>query len=299
MSRSAVLVNPALVPDQAVLRQAILQALDRAGWPEPTWLSTTPEDSGESLVRAALAEGAEVIFACGGDGTVMAAAAALAGGVGVLAVLPMGTGNLLARNLGLPRGVPAGVGVAVAGARRVIDLGEAEGRIFTVAAGIGLDARVLAETSHRVKRLLGWPAYVLAGLRHLGGPSFSVTIRLDQAAPISRQVRSVMVANVGRFPGGLDLLPGALPDDGLLEVVLINPRRLLDWVALIRSMAGRHPRGGRVETFSAAAVEVVAEPPQPREADGEPLGEGVRMSVRVRPRALVVCVPEVAMAAGR
>jgi len=287
-----VLVNPSRVADQTALRRTMTRVLDRAGWPEPEWLATTPDDSGESLVRAAVAAGVEVVFACGGDGTVMAAAAALAGSAVALAVLPFGTGNLLARNLSLPMGVEAGVGAAVGGGRRVIDLGEAEGRIFTVAAGIGLDARVLAETSHRAKRSLGWLAYVLAGIRHLGGPSFSATIRLDQGQPICRQVRSVMVANVGRFPAGLDLLPGARPDDGLLEVALITPRRLRDWVALIRSMAGRHPRGGRVETFSAAVVEVVAEPPQPREADGEPLGEGARMAVRVRPGALNVCVPQ-------
>ncbi len=291
MSRSAVLVNPARVPNQAALRRAVLQVLGQAGWPPPSWLTTTPEDPGEGPVRSAAAAGAEVIFVCGGDGTVMAAAAAVAGSGVALAVLPFGTGNLLARNLGLPSGAEAGVWSAVRGGRRVIDLGEVDGRIFTVAAGIGLDARVLAETSHRAKRVLGWAAYVIAGIRHLGGPSFAVTIRLDGGPAISRQVRSVLVANVGRFPAGLNLLPGALADDGLFEVALITPRRLLDWVRLVTSMAGRHPKGGRVETFSAAVVEVVAEVPQPRQADGEPLGDGRRMSVRVRPRALTLCVP--------
>lgn len=298
MSRSVVLVNPARVPNEAALRSLIQQVLGQVGWPPPSWLATTPEDPGERLVRAAVADGAEVVFACGGDGTVMAAAAALAGSAAALAILPFGTGNLLARNLGLPSGVEAGVWSAVRGGRRVIDLGEVEGRIFTVAAGIGLDARVLADTSHRAKRLLGWLAYVVASIRHLGGPSFTVRIRLDDRPAISRQVRSVLVANVGRFPAGLNLLPGALPDDGLFEVALITPRRLLDWARLITSMAGRHPRGGRVETFTAAAVELVAELPQPRQADGEPIGEGSRMSVRVRPQALTVCVPSSTPALG-
>ena len=260
------------------------------GWPEPLWLQTEREDAGESAARRAVAAGAEVLFVCGGDGTVMAAAAALAGTDTALAVIPSGTGNLLALNLRLPTDVVSAVRIATRGARRNIDLGEADGRLFAVAAGIGLDAQILAETPRRAKHRLGWPAYAASALRHLGGPRFPAKVSLDGGTPIEREVRSVLVANVGRLPGGINLLPEAVADDGLLDVALIAPRRLHDWARLLTSLIGRHPAGGRLETFRARRVDITASEPQPREMDGEPLAPGELLTVRIRPNALTVCV---------
>jgi YegS/Rv2252/BmrU family lipid kinase len=272
------------------LRQTISRALDQAGWPEPLWLQTAREDAGESAARRAVAAGVEVLFVCGGDGTVMAAATALAGTQTAMAVIPSGTGNLLALNLGLPTDIRSAIHVAIRGGRRSIDLGEVDGRLFAVAAGIGLDAQILADTPHRAKHRLGWPAYAAAALRHLGEPRFPAQVAIDGGTPIDRDVRSVLVANVGRLPGGINLLPAAVADDGLLDVALIAPRRLQDWARLLTSLIGRHPRGGRLETFRGRRVDITTSEPQPREMDGEPLSPGNLLAVRVRPRALTVCV---------
>lgn len=291
MSASAVLVNPARVGNVLSLRRSIQKGLSEAGWPEPTWLQTTPTESGEELTRQAVRSGAKVVFVCGGDGTVMAAAAAVAGTDAALAVIPFGTGNVLALNLGLPTDVAGGVRAATRGGRRTIDLGEVEGRIFVVATGMGLDAQMLADTSHRGKHRFGWVAYAAAALRHLADPTFSAEVSLDGGPSIRRDVRSVLVANVGRLPGGINLLPLASADDGLLHVALIAPRRLRDWAMLLASLVGRQPRGGRLETYPVRRVEVTASHPQPREIDGDPFRPGVKLVVRVRPSALLVCVP--------
>lgn len=272
------------------MRKSIVRALAEEGWPEPLWLQTDREDAGESAARRAVAVGTEVLFVCGGDGTVMAAAAALAGTQTALAVIPSGTGNLLALNLRLPADVVSAVRVVTRGDRRNIDLGEVDGRLFAVAAGIGLDAQILAETPRRAKHRLGWPAYAAAALRHLGEPRFPAKVSLDGGTPIEREVRSVLVANVGRLPGGINLLPGAVADDGLLDVALIAPRRLHDWARLLTSLMGRHPTGGRLETFRARRVDVTTPEPQPREMDGESLPPGEVLAVRIRPHALTVCV---------
>jgi YegS/Rv2252/BmrU family lipid kinase len=278
------------VRSQAALKKSIDQALAEEGWPAPLWLQTDREDAGESAARRAVAAGVEVLFVCGGDGTVMAAAAALAGTQTALAVIPSGTGNLLALNLRLPADVASAVRVVTRGDRRNIDLGEADGRLFAVAAGIGLDAQILAETPRRAKHRLGWPAYAAAALRHLGEPRFPAKVSLDGGTPIEREVRSVLVANVGRLPGGINLLPEAVADDGLLDVALIAPRRLHDWARLLTSLMGRHPTGGRLETFRARRVDITTSEPQPREMDGEPLPPGDLLAVRIRPNALTVCV---------
>ncbi|HUY96467.1 MAG TPA: diacylglycerol kinase family protein [Verrucomicrobiae bacterium] len=288
---TAVVVNPARTVDVGGLRALVLAILSEAGWPEPLWLETTPSDPGGGQARAAVEAGASVVFVSGGDGTVGRVAAVLADTESALAVLPAGTGNLLARNLGLPRDTAAAVRLGTRGGRRRIDIGEADGRVFTVAAGIGFDAQVLALTSPRAKRWLGWPAYVLAGIAHLHEPRFAVSVTLDGSPTIVRQVRSVLVANVGRFPGGLDLVPGASPDDGQLDVALIAPRGVAEWLWLVNGLARRRPRAPSVVLLRAREVVVISDRPQPREVDGDPVEPGSRLTVSIRARALTVCVP--------
>ena len=165
--RSAVVVNPSKVTDLDARRREICAALADAGWPEPLWLETTPEDPGCGQTAEAVQSGAEVVFACGGDGTVMACAGTLAGTDVALAIIPSGTGNLLATNLKLPSGVVDGVRAATGGGRRRIDLGYCGKTYFTVMAGMGFDAQMIDGTSESLKRRIGWVAYVFAGVRHL------------------------------------------------------------------------------------------------------------------------------------
>ncbi len=287
----AVVVNRARVPDPAALERQVRAALARDGWATPVFLETTREDPGLGAARRAVASGAAAVLVCGGDGTVGAVAAGLAGTGTALAILPCGSGNVLARNLRLPRDGAGAVRTVTRGQRRRIDVGEVEGRVFTVAAGIGLDAAMVAVASPRAKRVLGWLAYVPATLRHLGGPRFAIALRLDGAETVRRRVRSVLVANVGRLPGGLALVPGGSLDDGRLDVVCIEARGPADWARLLLAAATGRTRRTGAETFSARRVVCIADGPRPREVDGEPIAAGRRLAASVRPGALVVCVP--------
>ncbi len=204
---SAVVVNPSKVVDLDERRREICAALAGAGWPEPLWLPTTPEDPGRGQAAEAVERGAEVVFACGGDGTVMAVAGTLAGTEVALAVLPSGTGNLLATNMSLPSAVADGVRVATDGARRRIDLGSCGRTTFTVMAGMGFDAQMIGGTSEELKGRIGWFAYVLAALRYLRHRPMRVRLRLDGGPPVRRRARTVLVGNVGRLQGGIPLLP--------------------------------------------------------------------------------------------
>lgn len=292
-------MNPARSSNLKRMRRLISRTLLEDGWPEPGWFLTTREATGQLQAREAIAADAEVLFVCGGDGTVREAAAALAGTDVALAVLPSGTGNVLALNLGLPSDVVAGVRLATRGGRRRIDLGEVDGLTFTIAAGIGLDAQMLADASRRAKHRLGWPAYAAAVLRHLAEPRFPAEVRLDNGPPLRRDVRSILVANVGRLPGGISLIPSAVPDDGQLDVVVIAPRWLHEWAGILFSLMGRRPKGGRLETFRAQRVEVTTDRPQARELDGDPLPEARSLTVVVRTAALTVCVPRTEQRAER
>ncbi|GIJ29438.1 hypothetical protein Vqi01_46000 [Micromonospora qiuiae] len=289
--RSAVVVNPVKVADLDGLRHTVRDTLAAAGWPDPLWFETTVEDPGHGQAEQAVAAGVDVVFACGGDGTVMACVSALVGTEVALAVLPQGTGNLLAANLGLSNELAAGLAVAVERGRRLLDVGEVDGRHFAVMAGMGFDAQMLAATSETTKRRIGWPAYVVGALRHLRDRPMRVWIRLDDQQPLRRRARSVLVANVGRLQGGVVLLTEAEPDDGYLDVAVLTPRTLRHWLSLAWAVVRRRDRVPRMEVYRARRVEITSNRAQPRELDGDLIEPGRVLRVRIRRRALWLCVP--------
>ncbi|GAA2598313.1 diacylglycerol kinase family protein [Dactylosporangium fulvum] len=299
MTRSAVIINPSKVVDPDERRGEICAALAAAGWPGPLWLETTPDDPGCGMAVQALDEGVDVVLACGGDGTVMAVASVLAGTDVALALIPSGTGNLLAANFGITRDVRAALDVAINGARRRIDVGVVEGAdtvtghpgTFTVMAGMGFDAAMVGETPDDRKRRFGWVAYVASGLRNLHRRRMPLRIRLDGGRWMHRRASSVLVANVGRLQGGIPLLPDAVPDDGWLDVAVLTPRDITDWVQLAWGVVLRWGRTPRLETFRARRVEVLTSHEEPRELDGDVVAPARRLMAEVVPGALLLCVP--------
>ncbi|HEU5390259.1 MAG TPA: phosphatase PAP2 family protein [Streptosporangiaceae bacterium] len=291
-TRTAVVANPVKLKDGGPGQRQIRAALARAGWPAPLWLETTWEDPGGSQTRQATQAGAEIIFACGGDGTVTACASELAGTGVALAVVPSGTGNLLAANLKLPAHPAKAVAIATARGRRRLDVGMVEGRCFTVMAGMGFDAQMLRDTPESLKARLGWPAYVIAAARHLCETPMQVSISLDDAPTFTRRARSVLVSNVGELRGGLRLLPGAHPDDGLLDVAVLMPPRRRSWLPLAWSLLLHRPTAPLMETFQAKHVTISSDQEHPRELDGDLIEPSRTLTAAVRPAALWMCVPE-------
>jgi diacylglycerol kinase family enzyme len=250
-----------------------------------------------ALVRRVVADGASLVVAAGGDGTVRACAEAVAGTGVPLAVVPLGTANLIARTLGVPARVDRALEVAFGGRDRLIDLGrvtgQAGGFAFAAMAGIGLDAAVVEAARPYVKRRLGWVAYAMAAAPRLRWPASDFTIRLDGAAPLRRRARCVVVANAGLLPGGFTLLPAARLDDGLLDVGVLAPEGGWDWLRLGARVLGGEVRvgGGRVEGGQGRLVEVGADRVLPRQADGEVLAPARVLGVSVTPGALVLRLP--------
>ena len=292
MMRAACIVNPATA-DMPVLRESVDKSLAAAGWSKPLWLETTPEDPGLGMAEAAVAAGVELVMICGGDGTIMACLGALADTDVPVALLPLGTGNLLARNLGVPIELADAVAVAVHGEDRRIDLGRVGDQPFSVMAGIGFDAAMMADASEGMKQLAGWPAYVASGLRHLRDPVMRVRLRIDDNQALSRPARTVLVGNVGRLQGGLELLPDAAADDGLLDVVVVAPRTLRDWIRLVwrvfRRDRTQHPH---LERFCGRTIVIEADRTVPRQMDGEVIDDGRSLRARIQPGALIVRVPQ-------
>ena len=291
MLRVAVVANPTKSGDP-YWDQRVQGVLARAGLPDAVWIPTTAEDPGPGQARQALADGAELVVVCGGDGTVRSVATVLAGTGVPMALLPSGTGNLLARNLGVPLEVEAAARVAADGRTVAMDVGRADdGECFLVMAGTGFDAAMLRDTSDRAKVWLSWAAYVLAGVRHLRGPLATYDLVLD-GLEVTRQGRGVLVGNVSALQAGLELLPGAAVDDGLLDVAVLAPRSLREWFRLARRVGiGRVPGDQVLERWTARTVTVQAEPAQPVQYDGDLVDRDVVLRCAVEPGALLVRVP--------
>ncbi|MFE6234573.1 diacylglycerol/lipid kinase family protein [Cellulosimicrobium sp. NPDC057862] len=287
--RSAVIVNPNRVDGLDELRATITARLAEAGWPEPAWLETTAEDPGTGQARQAVDDGAEVVFVSGGDGTVRACIEGLVGTDAALAILPGGTGNLLATNLGIPARPEDGIRLALERGRRQIDVGEVDGQVFAVMAGMGLDAAMMEDAPTALKAKAGVLAYVVSAVKHLADDEMNLEVTVDGRTR-RRRARTVLVGNVGRLQAGTNILPDAEPDNGQLEVAIVAPRNLKHWVQLLWGVVRGKSRVPSREVVRGREITVVSDRPQPRQLDGDVIEPSERLGVTVRPEALWVCV---------
>jgi diacylglycerol kinase family enzyme len=301
--RAAVVVHALKVTDVDARRRQIEAASERLGWAKPHWLDTTELDPGRSQAREALASGADAVLAFGGDGTARVVAEALCRTGVPLGLLPAGTGNLLARNLGIPPGrLEQALGIALTGRDRPIDVGRAEidlsgsdaepvREAFLVMAGVGFDAEIMAAVDPTLKERVGWFAYAVAGAKRLRGRRTPVTITLDGGPPMQRRVRTVVIGNCGSLQAGIALMPEAVVDDGWLDVVVVSPRTVFGWLGVSTSVITR-TKNPAVEHARCRSVEIRAERPLHVQLDGDTAGTAKVMRASVDPLAVVIRVPD-------
>ena len=296
---AALVVNRNRIRDFPRLTHRSAVAAAAHGW-EMELLETRLADTGGGATRQAVAAGAQLVFAVGGDGTVRACAQALAGGQVPLAIVPRGTANLVATALGIPSSLGAALAVGFGQHERRIDLAVADGITFAAMAGIGLDAAVVGATAAGLKGAAGWLGYAATGVRQLAGARTRFEIRLDGGEPLGRQARCVVVGNVGLLPGGFVLLPEARPDDGLLDVGILAPAGPFGWPRVGWRVLTRSRRDDAVlERYQARHVEIAAGAQLPRQADGELIGAAASLTVTLAPGGLLVRVPGRIRARGR
>jgi YegS/Rv2252/BmrU family lipid kinase len=293
--RAAVIVNPAKPVDIDV-RGLMAKHCANNGWGDPIWLETTKEDPGVGQAKEALKQGADVVIAAGGDGTVRCVAEVLSGTATPLGLVPLGTGNLLARNLGMDvTDFEGAIEGALVGWERKIDVVRAvrsdpeKEQYFLVMAGVGYDATIMADTNEDLKDKVGWLAYVDAGIRNLPGKPVKATVVIDGKTVVHRRVRSVMVGNCGKVQGGLEIFPDASVNDGLLDVVVLAPRGKLGWFSVVAGMIGKgRGKVTSVEYFQGKSVEISLEHNEDYQLDGDHEGEGKHVLMTIEPDALTV-----------
>jgi diacylglycerol kinase family enzyme len=167
-----------------------------------------------------------------------------------------------------------------------------DGQAFAVMAGMGFDAALLDDASTTLKAKLGPVAYVFSALKHLRDRRMRVAVYIDDRPPVRRRARSVLVGNVGRLQGGVTLLADAEPDNGQMDVAILNPHRLGHWVQLAWGVVRKQRDIAHMDVLRGSRIRIVCDREQPRQLDGDVIEPGKSLVVTVRPAALELCVPQ-------
>lgn len=279
---------------------------------EPTFIPTDKASQGSKAAKAALADGHKKILVAGGDGTLRKVVQEVAGSGASVGILPIGTGNILARNLKLPLSLEASVKRALAGNPYEIDLGQArlvredgslEEYLFTGIAGVGMDARLMQNTQSELKKKIGWIAYIEGGIRSLPlkFEKFDVSLN-DQTRTLKSY--SLLVGNVGLLPGAISMMPDARLDDGVLDLAAIGPRRIWNWIdffsritwqnqvvrplALGRKWMDATANVKTLENLSSSRIRIKPHHLVPIQLDGDPMGDVVEVEFLLKKKALKI-----------
>jgi diacylglycerol kinase (ATP) len=274
--------------------------LRREGGAEPMWFEVSKSKRAPSQVRQALADGADLIFVWGGDGMVQRCADALADSGVPLAVVPAGTANLLASNLGIPQDIERSVAIGLTGRRRLLDLGVLNGERFAVMAGAGFDAAMMHDVDSTAKSRFGRVAYVWSGMRQVGRGATRGRVKVDGVTVYSGPISCVLVGNVGALFGGVTVFSAAEPDDGSLDIAVVSAGRMRDWLGVLWRTARGHPETSSfVRLYRGKSLRAKFERKIPYELDGGDRGKTDRLRVDVAHHALVLCVEEHASGNGK
>jgi diacylglycerol kinase (ATP) len=270
------------------------RVLEAAGVADPFWCEVPKSRKAPAQVRRALDEGAELIVAWGGDGMVQRCVDVLAGSDVALAIIPAGTANLFATNLGIPSDIEGAVAVGLHGARRRVDLGRFNGERFAVMAGAGFDAAMIRDAADgSLKEWLGRVAYVWTGSENLRSKPFRADIEVDGANWYKGKASCILFGNVGKLVGGVEAFEDARPDDGRLELGIVTAEGLLEWGRMIaRAAVGPVDKSPLAQTTKARSVKVKLNRKVLYELDGGDRTKVKAFKVKVEPGAVTVCVPK-------
>lgn len=272
---------------------ALRERLAASGVTDPIWYEVPKSKKAPKRVRDVIERGADLIFVWGGDGMVQRCIDAAAGSGVTLAILPAGTANLLASNLGIPKDLDAAVEIGLHGARRDLDLGAVNGEHFAVMAGTGFDALMMRDADAGLKDKVGRLAYVVTGAKNLRMPRAKVRIRVDGDDWFEGRASCVLFGNVGKLFGGLTAFGDARPDDGRLELGVVTADGPAQWARALARTATKQPQKSKfVQMTSGTKFDVKIDRKIPFELDGGDRPATKRLKVAAVPAAVTICVPD-------
>lgn len=299
--RPFIVVNPLSRRASTAIAEIVRQAR-RAGLDAPRSVATTPDDPGARQAREAIEAGADLVIVIGGDGTVREVVRELAGTSTRLAIIALGSGNVLAHNFGITQlDLAAQVEVALRGPSLELDLGwarlvDASGGThlepFCTMAGIGRDARAVADTDTRAKLRFGWAAYALAGMREALRSALPMRVQVDDEPPRHVDTWTVLAGLTPGAPGGITIHPDVELNDGLFDILEVPIKHVAQWLPV--AIKGLWQPGRKVSALRYSRGErlrVQPDEPQPVQLDGDVFTDVTSLDAVIEPRCLRVHVP--------
>jgi len=268
-------------------------ALSRAGVADPIWSEVPKSRYAPKRVRDAVKDGAELVFAWGGDGMVQQCVDVLAGSGVALAIVPAGTANLFASSLDIPQDISEAVHIGLHGSERELDVGKVNGERFAVMAGAGLDAHMIQDAEGGLKDRFGRLAYIWTASKHLRGDPFKARIEVNGELWYKGKASCILLGNIGSLFGGVEVFDNARPDDGMLEVGVTNAEGLGEWARTMAHTAiGATSKSPFVQATKAKKVDAELSRKVRYEVDGGERTTVKRLKAKVEPKAITVRVPD-------
>jgi YegS/Rv2252/BmrU family lipid kinase len=268
--------------------------LTDAGVDDLLWFEVPKSRKAPKQVRQALKAKVDLLVVWGGDGMVQRSLDVVAGEKAKVpvAIMPAGTGNLFATNLGIPADMEQAVDIAFHGRHHKYDMGKLGGEHFGVMAGIGFDGAMINDADKNLKDRLGKLAYVWTGLRHVNGEAATATIKIDGTEWFKDEASCVLIGNVGKITGGIRAFDDAKPDDGWLDVGVATAQGAMQWARALGTMAvGRSDSSPFVRTTRAKRIDVKLASKMEYELDGGARTKTKKFTASVVPAAVKICVP--------
>lgn len=248
------------------------------------------------LAQKASREEYDIIIAAGGDGTIIEVISGIINSKSKLGIIPYGTGNMLANNLGIPAtNISKAIEIILEGYTQKIDIGKINNRYFAFMAGCGFDAKIIDETSREKKKKYGLLAYFLEGfLQVFNTKCASFKIKLDNKKVIKTRALTVIIANSANIIGNIfSLAPQALPSDGLLDIIIISPKQSIDYVPLLWGILTRQfdKNSNKIRYYQAKEIEIKCKPNILVQADGDIIDK-TPIKIQVIPQAINILTPK-------
>lgn len=292
---AAVIYNPVKVVGIETFRGLVQQTLEEYGYERVVWLPTEADDPGVAMARRALDEDVDVVLVAGGDGTVRVVLGEFADTGQKVAILPSGTGNLLAKNLGIPLDVEQALRLGLEKAPTAIDLIEVQlpdgVQFAAVLAGVGIDADIMNDTDEDLKKAVGVVAYVMAGARHLDANPMRVRLTVDDQPPVEVDASLVSIGNVGELEKGVSLMPEASARDGVLDVLVATPSTRLDMAQMISDVLFEAGDGPNIARYTGSQLRLEVPEGAACQIDGDVVGDITDVTFQVRPEAVQLALP--------
>ena len=271
------------------------KVLTEFGVEDPLWFEVAKSKQVPEVAREAVKRGAGVVFVWGGDGSVQRCIDALAGSEVPIAILPAGTGNLLARNLEVPIDLVEAVKIGLHGERRAIDTGTVNGEHFSIMAGAGLDALAMKDADKGLKDRVGRVAYLWTGARNLKSSPVRCTVDVEGRRFFKGKMTCILLGNLSQVMAGIEVFADSSPEDGILEVGVVNAKSRTQWMRTLgRVVAGRADKSPFVVTTRGKKIDIRFDRATAYELDGSARKPAKKLRVRVDSRSVTLCVPIVA-----